>query len=68
MRIQREMETKNRWLSPKQVSETFGIPLTKIYYLIRLGRIVYVKPTDKLLLIPEDKFLEFLQDHTVDRR
>jgi hypothetical protein len=62
------MSVNNRYFSPKQISEIYGIPLNKIYYLVRLGRIAYIKPSEKLLLIPEREFVEFLELNIVDRR
>jgi len=61
------MESKNRYLSPKQIYEIYGIEPSKTYYWIREGRIIYTKPGKKTVLIPEADFLRFLEIHTINK-
>jgi len=61
-------KTRTRYLSPKQIYEIYGIEPNKTYYWIRENRILYTKPGEKTVLIPEKEFREFLESRTIDKR
>ncbi|NIP30186.1 MAG: helix-turn-helix domain-containing protein [Candidatus Dadabacteria bacterium] len=52
-----------KYLSPNDISNKYGIPASTIYWLKKTNKIPHVK-LGKKLLIPEQKFLRFLAENT----
>lgn len=65
--MHRQMKKENKYLTVNKVSEKFDIGKALIYYWIRIGAIAYFKH-QKRILIPENSLIEFLENHTVDKR
>ena len=52
-----------KYLSPKQISNLYGIPLGRIYWWINQGQITYTKK-GRSVMIPQNEFQRDLENHT----
>jgi len=55
---------QEKYLSPKQASEKFGINVSSFYWWINQKMIIFTK-VGKKVLIPEEELNIFLRKHTV---
>jgi len=54
----------NKYLTPKQILDKYGINTSKTYWWVHEHKLVYIK-IGKSVLIPEKELLRFLESNTL---